>query len=260
MSLAKAASSTQDLMDQRLPPPFFDPLAVRDSLEALWRRHGESRPEMRAELLALLKGLVSNAQAAAETGLEADGKGRRCAQALSLFQDELIRLIYDFITARIYVVENPTESERMSILATGGYGRGLMAPHSDVDLLFLLPYKQTPWGESIAEYMLYLMWDLGFKVGHATRSIDQTIRFAKTDMTTRTALLDARLMFGNVPPYRGRPQKLFDGIVIASIVFFHEPDELDGVIDADFKQGPTGVVDLIAIRDPFDRPDWIPDR
>jgi hypothetical protein len=72
--------------------------------------------------------------------------------------------------------------------------------------------------------------------------------------------LAADLVFGNVPPYRGRPQKLFDGIVIASIVFFHEPDELDGVIDADFKQGPTGVVDLIAIRDPFDRPDWIPDR
>ena len=57
-----------------------------------------------------------------------------------------------------------------------------MAPFSDVDLLFLLPYKQTPWGESIAEYILYLLWDLGLKVGHATRTAEQTIRFAKSDM------------------------------------------------------------------------------
>ena len=110
-------------MDQRLSPPFFDPLAVRDALDALWNRHGENRPEMRAELLDLLKDLVRNAHEAAKAGLEADGSGHRCARALSIFQDELIRLIYDFITAHIYVVENPTESERMSILATGGYGR-----------------------------------------------------------------------------------------------------------------------------------------
>lgn len=202
-------------MDQRLSPPFFDPLAVRDALDALWNRHGENRPEMRAELLDLLKDLVRNAHEAAKAGLEADGSGRRCARALSIFQDELIRLIYDFITAHIYVVENPTESERMSILATGGYGRGLMAPHSDVDLLFLLPYRQTPWGESIAEYMLYLMWDLGFKVGHATRSVDQTVRFAKTDMTTRTALLDARFILGDEALWQ-RYQTQFREQVLAS--------------------------------------------
>ena len=81
----------------------------------------------------------------------------------------------------------------MAIVATGGYGRGLLAPFSDVDLLFLLPYKQTPWGESVVEYMLYLLWDLGLKVGHATRTVDQSLKLARADMTIRTALLDARL-------------------------------------------------------------------
>ena len=71
---------------------------------------------------------------------------------------------------------NPSDAERMAIVATGGYGRGLLAPGSDIDLLFLLPYKQTPWGESVAEYMLYLLWDLGFKVGHATRTVDQCLQ------------------------------------------------------------------------------------
>ena len=85
----------------------------------------------------------------------------------------------------------------MAVVATGGYGRGLLAPGSDIDLLFLLPYKQTPWGESVAEYMLYILWDLGFKVGHATRTVEQCIKLGTADMTIRTALLDARLIHGD---------------------------------------------------------------
>jgi [protein-PII] uridylyltransferase len=62
--------------------------------------------------------------------------------------------------------------------------------------LFLLAYKQTAWGESIAETILYCLWDMGLKVGHATRSIDECIRQAKADMTIRTALLEARFLLG----------------------------------------------------------------
>ena len=51
----------------------------------------------------------------------------------------------------------------MAVVAVGGYGRGTLAPGSDIDLLFLLPYKQTPWGEQIVEYMLYMLWDLGLE-------------------------------------------------------------------------------------------------
>ena len=87
----------------------------------------------------------------------------------------------------------------MAVVATGGYGRRLLAPFSDVDLLFLLPYKQTPWGESVVEYVLYLLWDLGLKVGHATRTVDQSLKLARADMTIRTALLDSRLILGDEP-------------------------------------------------------------
>ena len=73
----------------------------------------------------------------------------------------------------------------MAIVATGGYGRAMLAPGSDIDLLFLLPYKQTPWGESVAEYMLYMLWDLGFKVGHATRTVDQCLKMSRA--TSRCA-------------------------------------------------------------------------
>jgi [protein-PII] uridylyltransferase len=185
-------------MDQRLAPPFFDPAAMREALSGLWREHRENNTRMRRELIDRLKKLLAHARASALAGLEADGDGRRCARSLSIFQDELIRLIYDFTTSHIHRVDNRSSAESMAIVATGGYGRGLMAPYSDVDLLFLLPYKQTPWGESVAEYILYVLWDLGLKVGHATRTAEQTIRFAKSDVMTETTLLDARFILGDV--------------------------------------------------------------
>ena len=93
----------------------------------------------------------------------------------------------------------------MAVVATGGYGRGLLAPGSDIDLLFVLPYKQTASGKSVAEAVLYSLWDMGLKVGHATRSVDECIRQAKADMTIRTAVLEARFLFGD--------EKLFEELV-----------------------------------------------
>ena len=93
----------------------------------------------------------------------------------------------------------------MAVVATGGYGRGLQAPGSDIDLLFVLPYKQTAWGEQVAESILYCLWDTGLKVGHATRSVDECIRQAKADMTIRTAILEARFLLGD--------RALFDELV-----------------------------------------------
>src|SRR5438067_8866081 len=119
--------------------------------------------------------------------------------------DAIIRVLFEFVGTHLYPSENPSDSEHMAIVATGGYGRGLMAPESDIDILFLLPYKQTAWGESVAEAILYCLWDMGLKVGHATRSIDESIRQARADMTIRTAVLESRFLVGD--------QKLHDQLV-----------------------------------------------
>jgi [protein-PII] uridylyltransferase len=176
--------------------PYFDPRDARERLTALWRTHGEG-DALRAEALSFLKSLVRHARDAARAELDASGDGRSCAHNLSLFQDELIRLIYDFVVSHIYRAKNPSTSERLTLVATGGYGRGLLAPKSDIDLLFLRPSRQTAWGESVVESILYFLWDLGFKVGHATRTIEDCITLAKRDMTIRTSLLDARLILGD---------------------------------------------------------------
>ncbi len=175
----------------------FDGAEVRAELTALVRASDNQASDARPAVLARLAELVAQTHQAAERQLNADGRGRDCAASLSRFQDDLIHLIYDYTVAHVYQPLNPGDADVMSVVATGGYGRGLLSRGSDIDLLFLLPAKQTAWGESVVEYMLYMLWDLRFKVGHATRTIDQCVKLAQADMTIRTALLDARLIFGD---------------------------------------------------------------
>ncbi len=168
---------------------------LREELTALAREHGES--QARSHVLELLKKYNAAGREVAQARLEKNGKGTLCAATISFLQDELIHVIYDYTVAHVYRATNPSDAERLSIVAVGGYGRGTLAPGSDIDLLFILPYKQTAWGESVVEYMLYLLWDMGFKVGHATRSIDDCIRLSASDFTIRTATLEARYLCGD---------------------------------------------------------------
>jgi [protein-PII] uridylyltransferase len=175
----------------------LDAAAIATDLAGLAEAHRGRERELRTAVAQRLKAALGAGRAMAERLLREDRHGRRCAERLCFMQDELIRVLYEFAARHLYPSLNPSEAERMAIVATGGYGRGLLAPGSDIDLLFLLPYKQTAWGESIAEAILYCLWDMGLKVGHATRSVDECIRQAKADMTVRTAMLEARFLLGD---------------------------------------------------------------
>ena len=200
----------------------FDPQALRVELTAQFRAHGEQAADARSAVLTRLTLLVMEARSHAENQLNADGRGRDCAMRLSRFQDELIHMIYDYTVAHVYQPLNPADADKISVIATGGYGRGLMARGSDVDLLFLLPAKQTAWGESVVEYMLYMLWDLRFKVGHATRTIDQCVKLAQSDMTIRTAMLDARLIFGDQALFQTMIKRFHSDVVSGSVKEFIE--------------------------------------
>jgi [protein-PII] uridylyltransferase len=183
----------------------FDERAVVADLERLAEQHAGHEQELRRAVTQRLKAALATGRETAERLLLKDRQGRRCAERLCFMQDGIIRVLYEFAGRHLYPSQNPSEAERMAVIATGGYGRGLLAPGSDIDLLFLLPYKQTAWGESVAEAILYCLWDLGLKVGHATRTVDECIRQAKADMTIRTSMLEARFLLGD--------QKLFDEMV-----------------------------------------------
>jgi [protein-PII] uridylyltransferase len=181
----------------RADDELIDSTAIVDDLKALAKTHAGRERELRTAVAQRLKSALTQARARAEALLLKDRHGRRCAERLCRTQDDIIRILFEFAANELYPPQVPSEAEHMAVVATGGYGRGLLAPGSDIDLLFLLPYKQTAWGESIAEALLYCLWDMGLKVGHATRSIDECIRQAKADMTIRTALLEARYLFGD---------------------------------------------------------------
>ncbi|MDI9349959.1 MAG: [protein-PII] uridylyltransferase [Candidatus Symbiobacter sp.] len=127
--------------------------------------------------------------------------GQNAAAGTAYLIDQILRIIYDEASLHLYPAANPTAQDRMALIAVGGYGRGEMAPFSDIDLMFLLPWKATPHCEQIIEHMIYMLWDMGLKLGHAVRGIDQCLHLARGDGTIRSALLDARYVWGDEQIY-----------------------------------------------------------
>ncbi|MET0274950.1 MAG: bifunctional uridylyltransferase/uridylyl-removing protein, partial [Phenylobacterium sp.] len=154
-------------------------------------------PAQRKAALEILKAALFRGRMIAKERLENGAGGIETARLLSGVTDEVITALWDFTTVHVFRARNPTEGERLALMAVGGYGRGTLAPFSDIDLLFLRPYKQTAHVESVIEFMLYALWDLGFKVGHASRTVEECVKLAREDFTIRTSILEARRLCGD---------------------------------------------------------------
>src|ERR1700691_2336231 len=178
----------RDIVDRR---------AIQAALAAL----AEAGEPSRERVAAVLKEALVAGRAEAQSRFEAGASGTDTTRMLAFLVDQIIRVLYDFTVASVFPLANPTAGERIALIAVGGYGRGELAPFSDVDLLFLHPYKETPHTEQVVEYMLYTLWDMGLKVGQATRSLDETVARSKTDLTIRTAVLEARYVWGDQDLY-----------------------------------------------------------
>ena len=171
--------------------------AIADAVDA------QGPVKARPQVVELLRSALAEGRAEIARRLrEQPSAGHDCAEAQAFLIDQLVRVIHDHVTADVYPSHNRTSGERLAIMAVGGYGRGEMAPHSDVDIGFITPGKQTPWCEQVIEAILYYLWDLALKVGQSSRSLDDMVRMAKSDLTIRTALLEGRYVWGD--------QALFD--------------------------------------------------
>ncbi len=188
-------------MDSKVTVPahsgLLDVAALRAKCEFIASANAEQRDRMRQALLAELKKAYQLGREQARELLFADGSGLACAARLSWLQDQLISVVHDFALNHVFNAAMAPEAARITVTAVGGYGRGTLAPGSDIDLLFLLPARPQPWSEPAIEFMLYLLWDMGFKVGHATRNIEECISLSRGDMTIRTAILEARYLCGS---------------------------------------------------------------
>jgi [protein-PII] uridylyltransferase len=156
-----------------------------------------SSDRTRAAVLDVLKEGLAKGRAEVARRFEAGATGPEAATALCHLADQLIRVLYDHVTLHRYPTANLSTGEVLSLVAIGGYGRGELAPYSDIDLLFLMPYKLMARSEQVVEEILYFLWDLGLKVGHAVRSVDDCIRLAKSDHVICTSLLEARWLWGD---------------------------------------------------------------
>jgi [protein-PII] uridylyltransferase len=170
---------------------------LRIQLTAAALDNGSDPVAQRARALDLIHAALFRGRMIAQERLEEGADGLDTANLLSAVMDEALSALYDFTVVHIFRAHNPTEAERMAVLAVGGYGRNVLAPSSDVDLLFVRNYKQTAWAESVIEYMLYALWDMGLKVGHSFRTIDECVKLSREDVTIRTSILDKRFLFGD---------------------------------------------------------------
>ena len=183
----------------------IDGAALRGALTALLDDAATTQSDARAQALQLLKETLAEGRQTAERMLVDDGGGTACAARLSYLLDEILRALHDFTVGQL--ADGAAASDNgMALVAVGGYGRGTLAPGSDIDLLFLMQPGQTRPDAPIVERMLYMLWDLGLKVGHATRDVEECVRLSRTDTTICTSLLEARFLWGN--------EALFDDLVM----------------------------------------------
>lgn len=186
----------------RRPPPakidqVVDGARLRAQLTAAALDTLGDEAATRARAKDLLHGALFRGRMIAKERLEDGESGWQTARLLAKVADQVIAALFDFTTVHVFRARNPTEGERMAVLAVGGYGRGELAPSSDIDLLFLRSYKPTAWAESVTEYMLYMLWDMGLKVGHSSRSIEECLKLARDDHTIETAILEGRRIAGD---------------------------------------------------------------
>ena len=185
-------------MDKKVTNPVPDDLApLADQIKALAIK-GQGTEALKE---CVLKGLKPAFQAGRKD-IERDVKSRKikgleAAHLLSDAMDQTIRDLCILTTESVFLPGNRTSSENISIVATGGYGRGQLAFYSDIDIMFLIPYKAGPWVENVTEFMLQVLWDLGLKVGYSLRTIDECIQISRQDLSVRTAVLDARFLAGD---------------------------------------------------------------
>ena len=172
--------------------------------------------DARAEALVLGKQYLSVGRAELEKRLANGARGGALVSGYTFLIDEILGALHEHAAKRLFAVPNPTSGDRLAFIAVGGYGRAELSPYSDIDLLFLHPWKLTARSEQVVEYVLYMLWDMGFKVGHATRSIADCLARAKGDMTIRTSILESRFLWGDEALFQSLRQRFWDEIVPGS--------------------------------------------
>jgi [protein-PII] uridylyltransferase len=127
--------------------------------------------------------------------------GREICRARAAVLDELLWHLWKSVIQDLSA-QAQKEFPALALVAIGGYGRAELNPHSDIDFMFLhdgqiVVGRPLPHLSKLIDGVLYPLWDIGLKVGHAVRSIADCVSVANADMQSKTALIEARLIAGD---------------------------------------------------------------
>ena len=143
----------------------------------------------RADFLQHLKDLIAAAQARIRQEHEGGTRGRNVVRHLTALVDDVVRTVFNYGLQQQGLTQAPCV-----VLALGGYGRGELNPHSDIDLMFLSD-REPP--DALIRETLYLLWDVGYTLGYSVRSRRDAITMANKDLSTQTAMLEGRYIEGD---------------------------------------------------------------
>lgn len=217
----------------------------------------EPRDSLRISVSKLLAQANTDGRLAIQEAFEKDPfRSAPTIASYTFLKDKLISYAFDFVRTVLHPRETKNQTIPLAMVAVGGYGRAEMAPHSDIDILFLTRAKTSARVEKVIESMLYILWDMRLKIGHSTRSAVQCIQLGKTDQTIKTALMECRFLCGNEALYTDLDKRLWKQLFKASATEYVEEKleerqlrhERQGgqryMVEPNVKEGKGGLRDL----------------
>ncbi|NKB71402.1 MAG: [protein-PII] uridylyltransferase [Candidatus Latescibacteria bacterium] len=175
-----------------------------------------------------------------------DHQGVELAQSFAQLVDALVLALYKEFDASADLGPH-------ALVAQGGYGRGEMAPFSDVDLLFL--FKKKNKAQPFVAAVLHPLWDLGFDIGHGTRTLGEVRDSVRQDLESCTAMMTSRLLAGDRDFFATYQTKLYKSIPKATVAQLQKwrQDRLEQkdsvqLLDPNIKESPGGLRDLDALQ------------
>lgn len=253
---AAKAGKQAGLYDVPRQREIFDRRKVAAFLSGLRKEKGLSDAVLRARLLDHFKEVLAAGSEAVRHRFAEGADGLETVHAQTFLMDQIIRVLLEFVENDLFPLDPAAAEERLTVVAVGGYGRAELAPFSDIDLLFLLPEAKTPHREKAVEYILYILWDLGLKVGHATRSLNECMRTAKADLVIRTTLVESRFLAGDKRLYNTLRRRFQAEVVSGSETAYIEAKLAERnarhitvgdsryVMEPNIKEGKGGLRDL----------------
>jgi len=227
---------------------------VLETIENAGTSYLEKLVPQGSDTLSHVKNYLSSCMEGIKAVHDAGGAGLEVVALRTIIIDRLINSLFD-LAGKEYCLKYRKVDQKCTLVAIGGYGRGELSPASDIDIMFLYPWKVGSYAESVIERILYILWDTGLDVGYSTRSISECVKVS-SDIVAKTSLVDSRYLCGDEDLYKDYQKALKEQVFSRGIDTFIGEKINEGeerrkkygdsvyILEPDIKEGDGGLRDL----------------